>query len=255
MLLSAGVVLILLLAAACDSDSGSEPIAAATTSERPAPAPTLPQGSEPFDLVPADFVAQIDNPYWPMAPGSKWTYHESDVDGSDQQVEVTVTNQTKNIVGIAAIVVHDIVTAGGEVKEDTYDWYAQDKWGNVWYLGEDTKEYEDGEVVSTEGSWEAGVDGALAGVVIPAQPEVGLAYRQEYYAGQAEDAGEVLSLDERATVPFGSFSGLLMTRDYTPLDPGSNEHKYYARGIGPVLTIALPEGAGREELLSFESGS
>jgi hypothetical protein len=151
--------------------------------------------------------------------------------------------------------VHDLVSEDGQVVEDTYDWYAQDRWGNVWYLGEDTTEYENGKPVSTEGSWEAGVDGALAGVIMPAQPAVGLAYRQEYYAGEAEDAGEILSLDEKVDVPYGSFEGALMTHDFTALDPSADEHKYYVKGIGPVLTLALPEGSGREELLSYERGS
>ena len=136
-------------------------------------APPLPQGSEPANLDPADFVAVIDNPYWPMAPGSKWVYRETDAEGTEQRVEVTVTDRTKTILGIPATVVHDIVTEGDEVIEDTFDWYAQDTWGNVWYLGEDTKEFENGKVVSTAGSWEAGVDGAEAGVVVPASPEAG----------------------------------------------------------------------------------
>jgi hypothetical protein len=150
-------------------------------------------------------------------------------------------------------VVHDDVSADGKVIEDTYDWYAQDRWGNVWYLGEDTKEFDNGKV-STEGSWEAGVDGAQAGVVVPANPEVGLAYRQEYYAGEAEDAGEVLSLTEQANVPFGSYQDVLKTKDWTPLEPHVVENKFYAQGIGPVLALQVSGGASREVLLSFEPG-
>ena len=122
-----------------------------------------------------------------MKPGNRWVYNETDAEGNEMQVEVTVTNDKKNILGISATVVHDVVTQDGSVKEDTLDWYAQDVDGNIWYLGEDTKEYENGVVVSTEGSWEAGVDGAQAGIVLPANPEVGMTYRQEYYAGEAED--------------------------------------------------------------------
>jgi hypothetical protein len=213
----------------------------------------LPQGSEPAELDPADFVAAIDNPYWPMAPGSRWVYREVDGEGGEQQVEVTVTDETKTILGIAATVVHDVVTEDGEVVEDTYDWYAQDSAGNVWYLGEETKEYADGEV-STEGSWEAGVDGAEAGVVVPGSPEVGQAYRQEHYEGEAEDTGRILSLDEWVEVPFGSFRDVLMTKDWTPLEPDVLEHKFYARGVGPVLALAVSGGAAREELLSFAPG-
>ena len=243
----------LLVPAAC---GGSEEGAPSTTGggepAEPA-APPLPQGAEPANLDPADFVATIDNQYWPMAQGSRWVYKETDGEGNVQRVEVTVTPKTKTILGIQATVVHDIVTEEGNVIEDTYDWYAQDRWGNVWYLGEDTKEY-DGTEVSTKGSWEAGVDGAEAGIVVPAAPEVGLAYRQEYYAGEAEDEGEVLSVDERAEVPFGSYTGVLMTRDTTPLEPELVEHKFYAKDVGPVLAVTVSGGTDREELVSFEPG-
>lgn len=207
---------------------------------------SLPQGDEPANLEAGDFAERIDNPYWPMAAGSKWVYQE---DG--QRVEVTVTDRSKEILGIAATVVHDVVTEDGELVEDTYDWYAQDKDGNIWYLGEDTKEYENGKIKNTEGSWEAGVEGAEAGVLLPGDPEVGMRYRQEYYEGEAEDAGEILSLDEKAEVPLGSFDAVLMTKDTTPLEPDVLEHKFYAKGVGPVLVLAISGGSGREELLSF----
>jgi hypothetical protein len=204
-------------------------------------------------LEPADFVAEIDNPWWPMKPGSRWVYRETDAEGSEQRIVVTVTGRTKVIQGVRATVVRDTVTEKGKLVEDTFDWFAQDRWGNVWYLGEATKEYDGGEV-STAGSWEAGVDGALAGVVMPAQPRVGLAYRQEHYAGEAEDAAEVLGLDERADVPFGSYDGVLMTKDFTPLEPDVLEHKLYAKGVGPVLVLAVSGGSSREELVRFVSG-
>ena len=163
-----------------------------------------------------------------MRPGSRWVYREADGEGGAQRVVVTVTPRTKTILGIEARVVHDVVTGDGQLVEDTYDWYAQDADGNVWYMGEATKEYEDGKVKTTAGSWEAGVDGAQPGVVVPASPEPGMAYRQEYYEGEAEDAAEVLSVDERAEVPYGSFDDVLMTKDFTPLDPKLLEHKFYA---------------------------
>jgi major membrane immunogen (membrane-anchored lipoprotein) len=213
----------------------------------------LPQGSEQIELNADDFVDRIDNQYWPMAPGSRWVYRETDGEGGEQRVEVIVTDRTKTILGIDATVVRDVVTADGEVVEDTFDWYAQDKEGNVWYLGEDTKEYENGKVVSTAGSWEAGVDGAQAGVIVPGDPELGQAYRQEYYAGEAEDNGEVLSLDATAKVPFGSFGGVLKTKDTNALEPGVLEHKYYAEDVGPVLAVNV-SGGGREVLLEFEPG-
>ena len=162
--------------------------ASAPPATSPPPSFALPQGSDTIELDPSLFAGvPLDHPFWPMAPGSRWVYRETDADGVEQQVEVTVTDKTRDIAGIPATEVHDLVTEDGEPVEDTLDWYAQDTLGNLWYLGEDTKEYENGKVVSTEGSWEAGVDGAQAGIILPADPQVGQAYRQEYYAGQAED--------------------------------------------------------------------
>ncbi|MFL5931128.1 MAG: hypothetical protein ACJ75P_07720 [Gaiellaceae bacterium] len=209
---------------------------------------SLPQGRETVKLDPGDFSAEIDNPYWPMRPGSRWVYRELDPDGA-KRVEVTVLDRTEAIEGIEACVVHDVVSEGGKVVEDTYDWYAQDGDGNVWYVGEDTKEYEDGKV-SAKGSWKAGVDGAQAGIALPGTPEVGQDYRQEYYAGEAEDMGRVLSLDEWVDVPAGTYRPVLMTKDWTPLEPDALEHKFYAKGIGPVLTVSVA-GPGREELVTF----
>jgi len=234
------------LGAACGDDDDGETPGPGTSSG-------LPQGGEPVELDPADFVAEIDNPYWPMKSGSRWVYTETDEDGEEMQVEVTVTGDKKEILGISATVVHDVVTQDGEVIEDTFDWYAQDVDDNVWYMGEDTKEY-DGEEVSTEGSWEAGVDGAQAGVVMPGKPEVGMTYRQEYYEDEAEDRGKILSLDEHVEVPYGTFEGCIQTEDTTPLEPDVLENKYYCEGVGPVLAIDL-EGGGREELITFEEGA
>jgi hypothetical protein len=147
-------------------------------------------------------------------------------------------------------VIHDVATRNGALVEDTLDWYAQDRAGNIWYLGEDTKEYQNGKVSTTAGSWEAGVDGAQAGVIMPADPHAGMGYRQEYYAGKAEDAARVLSLDARVTVSAGRFAGVLKTLDYTRLEPKAREHKYYAKGVGPVLaTSASGRGPGGGEQL------
>ena len=211
---------------------------------------SLPVGDEPVTLDPADFTTEITNPYWPMSPGDRWVYRETDGHGGEQKVEVTVTDQTKTIAGIEARVVHDVVSEDGQLVEDTFDWYAQDADGNIWYLGEDTKEFENGKVETTAGSWEYGVDGAQAGIAVPAAPEPGLEYRQEYYAGEAEDAASVLSLDEWVQVPAGSFRNVLMTKDYTPLHPEILEHKFYAQGTGPVLVLGISGGSDREELLS-----
>jgi hypothetical protein len=216
----------------------------------------LPQGSEAVKLDPADFSTRINNPYWPMQPGSRWVYRETDVEGARQRVQVTVTRKTKKIAnGIEARVIHDLVTEGGQRVEETYDWYAQDSAGNIWYLGEDTTEYVNGKPKSTKGSFEAGVDGAQAGVIVPAEPKVGLSYRQEYYAGQAEDNAKILSLDEQAEVPFGHFTNVVMTKDLNPLEPKLLEYKFYARNVGPVLAVAVSGSTDREELVSYSKGS
>jgi hypothetical protein len=215
----------------------------------------LPQGSEPVELNPAEFTTRIDNPYWPMIPGSRWVYRETDSEGTVQRVEVTVTRRTKKIAnGIDARVVRDVVTEDGERVEVTDDWYAQDSEGNVWYLGEDTTEYENGKPSSKSGSFEAGRDGAQPGIIMPADPEPGMTYRQEYYKGEAEDKGEVVSVDEQAEVPFGHFRDALMTKDLNPLDPKVLEFKFYARDVGPVLAVSVSGGSDREELVSYERG-
>jgi hypothetical protein len=151
-------------------------------------------------------------------------------------------------------VVRDTVTESGRLVEDTVDWYAQDRRGTVWYLGEDTKEYENGRVVSTAGSWEAGVDGALPGIVMAARPRPGLTYRQENRPGAAEDRARVLSADEQAEVPAGHFDRVVLTKDWNPLEPKVLEYKLYAPGVGLVLALGVSGGGGREELLSFHRG-
>ena len=144
----------------------------------------------------------------------------------------------------------DTVTVDDELVEDTYDWYAQDKEGNVWYMGEDSKEYEDGAVVSTEGSWEAGVDGAKPGMIMKGNPQAGDSYRQEYYKGEAEDMAKVISLNESVSVPYGSFENCLQTEEWTPLEPDVLEHKYYAPSVGLVLEVDI-ESEDRVELIDI----
>ena len=237
--------------------TASPVIATALPAPTPSPTPTpepLPQGSEAVVLDPASFVATIDNPYWPMIPRSRWVYHETDAEGADQRVEVTVSAETKFIIGITATVVHDVLTEDGEVVEDTFDWYAQDSAGNIWYLGEDTKEYDAGKVVSTAGSWEAGVKGGQPGIILPAQPQVGLTYRQEYLAGEAEDSARILSLTEHVVVPFGTFDNVLMTEETTALEPDLLERKFYALGIGEVRAMDITGGTSNEVLISYVPG-
>ena len=209
----------------------------------------------PTELGPADFTTDIDNPWWPMKPGSRWVYRETDSEGANQKVVVTVTDRTKTIAnGIEARVVRDVVAEDGAFVEVTDDWYAQDDDGNIWYLGEDTTEYENGKPVSQQGSFEAGVDGAEAGIIMPAQPEPGMTYRQEYYEGEAEDEGAIVSLDQQAEVPAGHYRPVLMTNDTNPLEPKVSEFKFFARGVGPVLAVSVSGGSDREELLSYRPG-
>jgi hypothetical protein len=199
---------------------------------------------------PANFVDVIDNPYLPWVVGSRWVY-EGEVDGEPERVEVVVTDRHKTILGIEATVVRDSVYTGDELTEDTFDWYAQDQDGNVWYLGEDTKEYENGEVVSTAGSWEAGVDGAEPGIVMPADPTVGHAYRQEYYAGEAEDMAEIIEVGGTVDVPAGHYDDIVTTKDWTPLEPEVIENKKYAPGVGVVHETLVAGGDELLELVEF----
>jgi hypothetical protein len=209
----------------------------------------LPQGSDPVEIDPSRFSAEIDHPFWPMEPGTIWVYREG-----EQRVEVTVTDRTRTVMGVETRVVHDLVTENGVPVEDTLDWYAQDDDGNLWYFGEDTTEFEDGKPAGHAGAWEAGVDGALPGILLPADPEVGMTYRQEYYAGEAEDRAKVLSLDEPVSVPFGDLTGALQTEDTTPLEPDVVEQKFYVRAVGPVLALKVKGDTGREELVSHTTG-
>jgi hypothetical protein len=190
---------------------------------------------DPYDphVDPADFRTPVDNPYFPLVPGTTLTLSEkSGRDTSENEIEVT--HDTKMIMGVKCVVVHDTVTLDGELKEDTYDWYAPDRYGNVWYFGEDTKEFKAGGGVSTEGSWEAGVKGAKPGIIMPGQPKVGgEPYYQEYGAGVAEDMGQIAALDESVMVPFGSFTGCVRTLEWSMLEPGT-EKKWYCKGVGCV---------------------
>ena len=190
-----------------------------------------------------------------MKPGSHWVYRETNAEGDVQRNDVVVTNKTKTIDGIEAVVVHDTVKLGGRLTEDTFDWYAQDSEGNLWYLGEDTTEYENGKVKTKEGSWEAGVDGALGGIIVPAHPRRGLTYREEYYKGHAEDGAEILSLHALAKVPYGTYDDLLQTRNFSAIEPDVIEEKFYAPGVGVVLELTVSGGSDRSELISFKQGS
>jgi len=254
-----GIPVAALAIAACGGSDGSgaanETTTAVNISDKTAAAASdLPQGSEKVDLDPADFSTNIDNPYWPMSPGSKWVYRETDTVGTREKVVVEVTDKTRMIAnGVEARVVRDTVTEHGVPVEVTDDWYAQDSEGNIWYLGEYVTNYENGEVVDHSGSFEAGVDGAQAGVAIPANPEPGMSYRQEYYKGEAEDEGAVVTVDEeQVQVRFGFFDkGVLMTRDLVPTEPKVEELKFYAPNVGPLLSMHTDGTGGRGELVSY----
>jgi hypothetical protein len=203
---------------------------------------------------PGRFVEVIDNPYLPLAVGSRWVY-EGESDGQVEHVEVVVTDQTRIVMGVTTVVVRDTVSVEGQVVEDTFDWFAQDVDGNVWYFGEDVSDFENGVLVSHAGSWEAGVGGALPGIVMPADPVVGAAYRQEFLAGEAEDMAEVVSVGGSATVRFGTFDDVITTRDWTPLEPDVVEEKLYAAGIGNIASDKVEGGDGGVELIEFTPGA
>lgn len=226
----------------------SSPAASASVAvtPTPTPGPAFARNPAPIvegelyvqSIVPADFVVGISHPFFPLTPGTRFTF-----DG-DEHVEVTVLAETKLILGVAATVVRDQVFVEGTLEEDTLDYYAQDRDGNVWYFGEETAELKDGKVTSTAGSWESGVDGGQPGIIMLAVPEVGDSYRQEYLKGEAEDLAEVTALSGSITVPAGSWSGadVLVTEEWTPLEPDVREQKTYARGVGLVDTRRIKGG-------------
>jgi hypothetical protein len=191
-----------------------------------------------------NFSDPLTNDYYPLEPGVTTVF-----EGDGEHVEVTVTAETKVIMGVTTHVITDQVTVDGELKEDTVDWYAADNLGNIWYFGEKTAEYENGQVTSTEGSWEAGVDGALPGIIMLADPRVGDTYRQEFYAGQAEDVAKVYAMDESITVPKDRYDLILVTEDWSLLTPDVHERKWYAPGVGVVFEETVKGGSGTLSLI------
>ena len=198
--------------------------------------------------IPASWAASVTNPFFPLAPGRTYEYRAQTTEGTETST-FEVLHETKAIQGVQATVVHDRVYLDGDLIEDTLDWFSQDDAGNVWYLGEDSKEIENGQIVGTQGSWEWGVDGALPGVVMWADPSAHMdaEYRQEYSKGIAEDLAIVVGLNEGVTVPAGSFTGCLKTRERNALEQGSVEYKYYCRDVGTVLGTDT-SGGQRDEL-------
>jgi hypothetical protein len=246
----------LTLAACAASPSTSPNASASPESSSPAsetPFPAAVSTVEPYQPVidPADFVAAVDNPYFPLAPGSRWVM-EGEGESAGEVTTTLVTDETKTILGVVCTVVRDEVTADGTLQELTFDWYAQDAAGNVWYFGEDTAEYtKSGEVKTRKGSWEAGVDGAQPGIIMPADPWVGLTYRQEFYAGEAEDQATVVETGATADTPAGQYGNVLVTEDFTPLEPDLKERKFYAPGVGLVMERIVSGGQGINRLTEF----
>ena len=192
-------------------------------------------------IDPANFVSEITNPYFPMTPGTVFKF-EGTRDGVARRDEMMVTAETKVIMGVTTVVVRDVASSDTEIVEKTVDWYAQDKDGNVWYFGEDTAEYANGKVTSTDGTWMAGVDGALPGLIMQAAPKVGEGYRQEYRPGVAEDYAKVIKTDATAGGPSGKYTNVVVTEDTDLLDKAKFEHKWFAPNVGPIGTDGMVGG-------------
>lgn len=206
------------------------PLALASCSEQTASSPNATGGGR-------DFVQGVDNPYFPLEPGTVFTYKGKSPDGKVRET-VSVTHRTKKILGAEATVVKDVTRLKGKLAEETFDWYAQDDGGNVWYLGEKTVEYENGKA-DPQGSWEAGKDGAQPGIIMPANPDVNDAAWQERYQGEAESTFWVISVDASLSVPAGDYKGAVRTLEWSPLDPRTVGEKFYARGVGLIAERAL----------------
>jgi hypothetical protein len=208
----------------------------------------------PRTLRPGDFVARVDNPFFPLKRGSRWHYRGVDTDGRFTD-DMRVTHRTKKILGVDTTVVHDVVLRHGKPREVTNDWYAQDHHGNVWYFGENTKELDrHGNVTSREGSFKAGRDGARPGVLFPGRPRVGTTARQEFYKGHAEDHFKILDRHAHVSVPFVSSNHAVKTKEWTPLEPGIVEHKFYVRGVGDVKEATVRGPMEVLRLVSFHKG-
>lgn len=181
-----------------------------------------------------NFVSEVTNPYFSLPNGRKWIY-EGNAEGEKERIQVEVTNREKFVMGIKMTVVRDRVWVDGELEEDTFDWFAQDKDGNVWYFGEQVDNYEDGKIVNHDGSWEAGIDGAKPGLIMKANPNVGDSYVQEYLKGEAEDMGEVLGINQTVKIKLKKYSNCLLVKDWNPLEANSSEHKFYSKEVGFLI--------------------
>jgi len=257
------------LAACSDQSSASGPPSSAPTTSAPAsaaliPSPSVAPSVEPSiaasqnpakvvkgtayrpTIVPAEFTTEITNPYMPLVPGTALTYK-----GAGEMNVFNVTDRTREVMGVTTVVVRDRAYENGSLVEDTEDWFAQDVTGNVWYFGEATAECDGTRVVSHHGAWEAGVDGAQPGIVMLASPEIGDYYRQEYLKGEAEDVAKVVRLDATVVNALGTYPSVVITEDFTRLEPAVVEHKKYAPGVGLVAEQIVKGGSGVVELVKI----
>jgi len=233
------LALLAALASGCDSaggdnaSSGAKSHSSTTTASASASILAPIHGSYSPSIDPKDFVATVDNRYWPLKPGTG--FHYKGVRGKTPQTDdEIVTRRTKRILGIKCTVVRDTVSERGRPIELTFDWYAQDRQGNVWYMGENSLELDHGHFVKASDSWESGVNGAKPGIIMPGNPRPGDRYRQEYYPpGEALDEARVLGHSGTVKVPYGTFKGALVTSEFSPLEP-QTEQKYYAAGVGEI---------------------
>jgi hypothetical protein len=251
----AALLLAALTATACARSVDPPPTGTTTAPSKGGPAADR-QDNRQGIMSPAEpnnFVTGVTNPYFPLHPGDRRIL-DGTRDGKVAHEVFAVTSETKTIQGVTCVVVRDGLTLDGKPAEQTDDWYAQDKAGNVWYFGEQTATLNpDGSVNSREGTFTAGVDGARAGIYITATPQPGIDYLQESYPGHAEDHFVVTDLDVPVTVTAGTYQHVLRTKEYTPLEPGKIDHKYYARGVGVVREQA-DDGSERLDLTSFAAG-
>jgi hypothetical protein len=250
-LLHATVVASMVLAVACGASSGS-------TSSGDGGSSKAMQGNTAGEAYSpnidrADFTTRIDNKYFPLKPGTTFVY-KGRFQGSAERDEMAVTHDTRRVMGVKCLVASDRVTEDGKLIEQTYDWYAQDKVGNVWYFGEHVTEYKNGEVTGHEGSWESGVEGAEPGIAMPDEPRPGDTYRQEYSKGVAEDKARVVRLDGSATVPYGSYDNVLVTEEFTPLEKNVVERQYYVAGVGDIVEATVKGEPERIELVDVKHG-
>ncbi|MFE2298978.1 hypothetical protein ACFXAW_12320 [Streptomyces sp. NPDC059445] len=236
---------VLLAAAGC-----AALVAPTACSSSPASPPHSSTASATTGPAPRGFSATVDNPWFPLPPGRTLVY-SGVKDGEKSTEYLTVTRETEKIIGIPCRVVEDRLYSGGTLHEATRDYYTQDASGDVWYFGEDTAELDaHGNMLSTEGTWRAGRDGARPGIFMPAHPVPGAGGQQEYYPGQAEDRFQVLDLSSRVSVPYRTFTGALRTKEWTALEPGVVDAKYYVKGIGTVKEVTVKGGPFEENALT-----